>query len=45
MDIDEKWHDFEKSGSIADYLNYRGVTLENVTETAKPDNCQWNCSS
>lgn len=27
FDDDDKWSCFEKSGSIADYLEYRGVQL------------------
>lgn len=39
----KKWSTFEKTGKIADYLDYRGVTLENVTETGQNDNSQRNC--
>lgn len=45
MDTDEKWYEFEKTGRIADYLNYRGVTLDNVTETTEPADSKRTCSS
>lgn len=43
-DADDKWKTFEKTGRIADYLDYRGVTLENVTEAVRNDNCSWPCA-
>lgn len=37
-DADIKWNIFEKTGRIADYLNYKGVTSENVTKSDRAYN-------
>lgn len=37
-DADSKWNKFERTGRIADYLSYKGVISENVTDSDRTYN-------
>ena len=34
---DDKWKDFERTGSISDYLSYKGIELENGDTNGNSD--------
>ncbi len=34
---DDKWKDFERTGSISDYLSYKGIKLENGDANGNAD--------
>ena len=34
---DDKWKDFERTGSISDYLSYKGIKLKNGDANGNAD--------